>query len=240
MNNHLSKTIKNEMFSHHYQLLYNLNDFKPFGVEILFRSSLFSNPQRAFQKAKELNKLYELETTSISKAITDIHLNSIQGQIPDHLFINVYPSTLIHDDFVKTMKNLIEQTSISASNIVFEINEEELITDHYSLHNAASNLKEEGFHIAVDDFGKGYGSIQTVIEIEPSYIKMDKFFADEIEYSTHKQEMLKSMVTYCEKIKSNIVLEGIETPEQFFKARELGIKLGQGFLLARPCPLEDL
>lgn len=240
MSNTLNKILKGKQFFHHYQFIYEVNNCHPIGLEVLFRSHLISNPHQIFLDAKKHGKLFDLETTSIAQAIKELNHKIYDTEFPIQIFVNLFPSTIVNPNFLPFMNKLISQTSISKSNIVFEINEEELIKDHDKLLHNIKEMKNEGYQFAVDDFGKGYGSIQTVIELEPSYIKLDKFFARNLATSQQKQEMIRSMVTYSDRIGVRLILEGIELPEELYEARNIGITFGQGFLLSKPAPLHKI
>ncbi len=89
----------------------------------------------------------------------------------------------------------------------------------------------------MDDVGKGVASLQAIVELKPDYVKMDRYFAKHLAQSSRKQEMVRSIVTYCLNTDTKFVLEGIEIPEDLEMAKKIGVSIVQGFLLARPEPL---
>jgi EAL domain-containing protein (putative c-di-GMP-specific phosphodiesterase class I) len=104
-------------------------------------------------------------------------------------------------------------------------------------------LRERGFRIAVDDAGAGYSGLQTMVEIEPDFIKLDMSLTRGIERSHVKQKLVGTLRDFCDQAGIGLVAEGIERHAQLDALLDLGIVHGQGFLFARPgspYPLRDV
>lgn len=226
--------IEKEQFYHHFQPLYHLNGRKRIGYEVLFRTNLYNNPETVFQSAQTANKLYDLETKSISNAISTY---SKSRKIKENLFINVFPTTISNPLFSSFMNKVVSKNNIESKEIIFEINESEGIFDIPSFSDGLESLKKEGFMFAIDDVGKGAASLRAIIELKPNYVKMDKYFSINLAISQQKQEMIKSVLTYCENTQTEFILEGIEKETDLKTAQKLGVPNGQGFLLGKPAPL---
>ncbi|WP_156291244.1 EAL domain-containing protein [Oceanobacillus salinisoli] len=237
--NNLKSLIDDEQFFHHFQPLYHLKKRKRIGYEVLFRSKLFQNPEMAFQTAIAENCLYELEIKNIQKAIYSY--SRISGMTErDKLFINVYPSTLTQPAFLKFMHKLLLETHIKSYQIILEINESEVVCNTSLLQDRIAELKKLGYFIAIDDFGKGTASLRALIEFTPDFIKMDRYFADGLAASESKQEMIKSIVTFCESTNVYLIQEGIENQKELSIIHTLGVQFGQGYLLGKPAPLRGV
>ncbi|WP_082918164.1 EAL domain-containing protein [Oceanobacillus sp. Castelsardo] len=230
----MSLLLEEEQFHHHFQPLYNLNEKNRIGFEVLFRTNLYNNPELVFQSARTANKLYELETKSIGNAISTY---SKSGKVKQNLFINVFPTTISNPLFSSFMNKIVNKNNIKSEEIIFEINESEIIFDMPLFLHGLENLKRKGFLFAIDDVGKGAASLRAIIELEPDYVKMDKYFAFNLSTSEQKQEMVKSVLTYCENTHTEFVLEGIENETDLKTAQKIGVPNGQGFLLGKPAPL---
>ncbi|MBE3555115.1 MAG: EAL domain-containing protein [Thermicanus sp.] len=105
----------NKIFHHLYQPLYVLSNWKLLGYEALLRSPFFQDPESLFHLSMRKNRLYELETGSVLKAVSSFTLEPT-----NKLFLNIYPSTAIHPSF----HLLLDHLPYPHHNIVFEINEE--------------------------------------------------------------------------------------------------------------------
>ncbi|GIM45017.1 diguanylate phosphodiesterase [Collibacillus ludicampi] len=227
----LNNFVYNKDFYHEYQPIYNLFELRVLGFESFFRSEIYSNPEHVFQLAMKTNNLYELDTHSIFKSIS--HFYDHYQTDKNLLFVNVFPFTLLNSDFPSFLDHLSKQLKVSCSQIVFEINEAKKIEDMTLLYKAVSHLRSYGFLIAIDDIGKGDSDLQKIIELEPDFIKLDRYFSINLSLSNKKQRFINLLMDFT-KDYSQIILEGIEKPEDLTVAKELGIPFGQGFLLGEP------
>lgn len=220
-----------EEFQHVYQPIYNLSNFSVHGHEAFIRyKNYHQNIEAIFLQAKKLNKLYDLDTNSISKAMLTY---SQQGYLRPMLFLNVFVSTLLDHSFLLFFEDLLSKVDIPLKKIVLEINEAEEITDHKLLRKKVIYLQDKGIKIAIDDFGKGSASLKNVIELEPDYVKLDRYFSTDLAFSSKKQKVVKSLVNHFQgDIK--LILEGIEKSEDLAMAKALGVPTGQGYLLGKP------
>ena len=208
-----------------------MDSWNKVGYEILFRSDRYHSPEQAFQLAEQENVLYELETASIHKAIQQFRM-TYTSYSPYQLFINVYPTTIMNPmfpDFLTCISDLYD-----AKNIVFEIIESEQIVDMESFKETILAIRELRFGIAIDDLGKGTSEFKKIIELKPDVIKLDMYFAKNINKSSEKQFIIKSIKEYCKEFNIKLTLEGLEYPVEVATAKLLEIDYGQGYLLGRP------
>ncbi|MBO0961043.1 EAL domain-containing protein [Neobacillus sp. MM2021_6] len=229
----IHKIIDQEEFTHYSQGIYNLGDWEKIGSEILLRSD-YGSPEVIFQEAKMANRLFELEKKSLLK-LFHTYING--SELKESLFINVYPSTIMHPDFpllIKTIVNLISANLIHK--ITFEIIEAERVVHFALLKERIKYLKKSGFQIAIDDIGKGWSSLSMIIEIQPNYLKLDRYFSDNLSMSPSKQKMIQSLLTYANGTKSKVILEGIELETDLAAAKYLGVQMCQGYLIDKPKP----
>jgi EAL domain-containing protein (putative c-di-GMP-specific phosphodiesterase class I) len=231
----IDNLIYKEEFTHHYQEVFLINSMQKIGVEFLFRG-MVGNPEFIFQKAREASRLYDLDTKSIRKAFTS-NFSKKKGLIQGLLFLNIYPSTILNPNFPNFIKKLSNSFPNSCKDTVFEIIESEKTSNLNLLKSKVLSLKEKGFKIAIDDVGKGWSSLSTIIELRPDFIKLDRYFSINLSMDNCKQKMIKLLIDYCHDTKSKVILEGIETTKDLDTARKLGIQLCQGYLLSRPQPV---
>jgi EAL domain-containing protein (putative c-di-GMP-specific phosphodiesterase class I) len=221
---------------HHFQPLWYLEQFNIFGYEALLRHDQFQNPEEYFQKARELDRLYELDTLSISNAIEVFsHFEH------KYLFLNVYPSTVLNNCFPIFIDKILNLYPMINGRIVFELNESLLEEDYWNeptFKERINLLRNQKFLIALDDVGKGGASLQKIIEFKPDYIKLDRFFSFELSLNPEKQRMIEYISGYCNDFQIQLILEGIEKASDLAFAKSLNVQMAQGYLLAKPHPIE--
>lgn len=231
----LELLIEKELFEHYYQPIFEMNSEKPFGRELLLRAN-FGSPEFIFHKAKKTNKLYEIDTLSINKAIR--YLTTFKDIWKEEfLFINVYPSTIMEPLFPSFINQLFREHPINCNQIVFELNETEKVIDLGLLKKRLAMLKNYGCKIAFDDVGKGWSSLSYIIEVEPHFIKLDRYFSIDLNESPKKQAMISAVSSYCKANNIDIILEGIETFEDLQAAEKTGVGMAQGYYLGRPAKM---
>jgi hypothetical protein len=93
-----------------------------------------------------------------------------------------------------------------------------------------------GFGIAIDDVGTRHSNLETVMSLRPHFIKISDVLVRGIARSTVKREMLRSLKHIAETIDAVMVAEGIEHVEDVVAVRDLGLRYGQGYYMARPGP----
>lgn len=225
---------KNNLF-HFYQPIYHLDDNKLFGYEALLRSDYLKNPAHLFKVAMKSNILYHLDTTSMEKAFSIYRKQAQQ----EKLFLNVFISTLLNPNFVEFIDNLLRNAPKCAPNIVFELNEaieEEEMWASPILLERVNTFRSMGIEFAIDDFGQGTASFRNTLEIEPEYLKLDRFFAQDLGTSEKKQRLISLFTEYFNK-DTTVVLEGIETAHDLRTANDLGIDIAQGYYLGKPAEI---
>lgn len=225
--------VRHKNFFNEYQPLWNLENNSIFAYEAFIRSKQVLNPVTLFQEARNNRCLYELDTSSISNAISEFPVTFLKQHF---LFLNIFPSTIIHPDFPNFIKRLLNNYPSIKNRVVFEINEDSNEEPYWTLDMFSLRLKflkAKGFKIAFDDFVLTDLSLKKITEYSPNYIKLDRSFSDGLPNSTEKQNKIHSLLAKMEK-EMKLVLEGIETEEELQAAKNLGIPLLQGYYISRP------
>jgi EAL domain-containing protein (putative c-di-GMP-specific phosphodiesterase class I) len=223
---------ENDLF-HHFQPIYHLGKGEIIGYESLLRVNGKFTPEKIFNEANKKGKLYELDSWSIHKAI-ETYRKAGFTKNEGSLFINIFPSTMLNKDFLPFISNIMKKKLLENQEIILEINEKEPINDYRDIKQVLNYLKEFGIKYAIDDFGIGQGGFERIIELQPAYLKLDKYFSKDLLHSLQKQEIIKDMVIYCEKFGIELIVEGLDNEQDIFITKKLGVCLGQGFKLGRP------
>ena len=88
--------------------------------------------------------------------------------------------------------------------------------------------------IALDDVGAGYSSLQSVAELHPDFLKIDRSLIQGVNTDPIKWALLETFVTFSKRIGCRIIAEGVETAEEMRTVVQLGVDYVQGFFVARP------
>jgi diguanylate cyclase (GGDEF)-like protein len=178
----------------------------------------------------------DLEITAL-----ETHLLSAQGLPDGRLFVNL-SATAFLDPRVGAA-DLARRTrgrGFPPERIVLELTELVRLPDPVGFAAALRPLREQGFLLAVDDFGAGFSNVQILVELGPDFVKIDRSLIAGASEHPRKRVFLESMGALGRRINCSVIGEGVETPEDLATLRACGIPFAQGWGVARPAPLSVL
>ncbi|HET6817276.1 MAG TPA: EAL domain-containing protein [Mycobacteriales bacterium] len=168
----------------------------------------------------------ELEIAALRAAVEQAW-PLIAGRGDAYLAINVSPSTLGRPDALHLLGQL------PADRVVVELTEHELITDSHHL-SALARIRSAGIRIAIDDVGAGFAGLQRLLTLRPDIIKLDRGVVGTIETDPSRRALTRALAGFADELGIALVAEGIERWSQTLSLCELGVSLGQGYLLGPP------
>jgi EAL domain-containing protein (putative c-di-GMP-specific phosphodiesterase class I) len=200
------------------------------------KGTVLEAPLQLFSVARQTGRLYELEMIVLEKMLQQVKASRFRQDI----FVNCTPLTLGNIKFTSDLKKLLQKyRGISPKQITFEVTERDSIE---GLKNFAYNinvLRIMGFKIAVDDTGAGYSSLNTITELMPDIIKIDRSVIENIDKNSVKESMLKGLLLVAKEAGSLVVAEGIENQEEASVLTRNKVDLAQGNFYARPSMFFD-
>lgn len=232
----LQDIILGEGLSTVYQPIVDLGTGDIFAYEALTRGprgSALESPATLFAIADEVDLTVELDRACFRGA-----LRNAKTLEPVHrLFVNLLPMSFYDSAFIEVeVGNLLSAAGLTPANIVFEITERLAIENFASFKRALAAYTAMGFGVAIDDVGTRHSNLETVMSLRPHFIKISDVLVRGIARSTVKREMLRSLRHIAETIDAVMVAEGIEHVEDVVALRDLGLRYGQGYYMARPAP----
>lgn len=208
-----------------------------YGYEALARGpegSELHSPAALFATAEEEDLLFQLDCLCRQSGLDGARDFPRESK----LFLNVRPTTIHDPNFqADALGQTLERCNLSPKDVVFEISEQESIENFSIFREVRDYYGKLGFEIALDDVGAGYASLESVMELGPEYIKVDRAFVAGIDEDPMRQELLRALQAVAEKINARIIGEGLDTLEELETLGQLGISFGQGWLFGKPHPL---
>ncbi len=181
-------------------------------------------PDRWFADAWRVGLGAPLELAAADMALADIE------RLPDgcRMSLNVSPTFLEHP--------LVDELLAwpHPDRIVLEITEHVECEDFARTRQILTPLRERGILVSLDDAGSGYSSLQRLVALEPDIIKLDLELVRGIDHDPVRRSMARALVHFAADVGSKVVAEGVEAPRELNTLGELGVRLIQGFLIARP------
>ena len=118
--------------------------------------------------------------------------------------------------------------------LIFEFTEGEKMVDPGHLRAIVVEYQKRGFKVAIDDFGEGYSGVNLLADLSADVIKLDMALTRKLHERRGAQVIVKHLAAMAAELGSDLVAEGIETPEEYEAVRECGVFLLQGYLLGKP------
>jgi EAL domain-containing protein (putative c-di-GMP-specific phosphodiesterase class I) len=227
----------------HYQPKMNLESGSVEAVEALVR---WEHPGRGILYPDSFIPLVE-QTDLIDKltewvlyrALVDIQ------DLPDDwqdlpVSVNISARSLGRVSFSALVLDAVEITSSSPERLMIEITETALLTDAGRALTVLETLRDARIGVSIDDFGIGQTSLGHLSSLPVNELKIDKSFVmDMLENKSHAA-IVRSIVELGHNLSLRVVAEGVETAEVLARLCDLGCDTAQGFLFARPMPVEAL
>ena len=100
-------------------------------------------------------------------------------------------------------------------------------------------LRKAGFRLAIDDFGTGYSSLSYLKDFPVNTLKIDQAFVANLGNESGNS-IVRAILALAAALNLDVVAEGVETHEQADFLTRHRCNILQGFLLAKPIPLENV
>ncbi len=227
--------IENHSLTAYFQPIVDMRTNKIFAYETLTRGVLPNGdlmyPDVLFAKSERNDMNFTLDRMCRETALKTTAVKKIDAKV----FINFIPTSIYDPEFclASTVK-WAKQLEFDPKNIVFEVVETQNVKDKEHLKTILNYYRKEGFLIALDDVGEGYSSLNMIIDIKPDIIKVDRNIIENIDKDSMKQSIYKALRGICLDNGIKILAEGVETPYELEKVKEIGVDYAQGYYFARP------
>lgn len=122
----------------------------------------------------------------------------------------------------------------SLDRIIIEATEVEAINDQARFARTIREFRREGIRFAIDDFGSGYAGLTLLAEFQPDSVKLDMALVRGIQSDGPRQAIARAVAQVCTDLGIDLIVEGVETMEEFRWFADIGVHLYQGYLFAKP------
>lgn len=226
------RVVAQQSFKIVYQPILSLKTGALSGVEALcrFEAEPYRAPDIRFAEAGRVGLSEMLEICVMEPALAAL------DQLPEgvYLSLNASPQTICTGLLARIFAE--HQTT----DLVLEVTEHVKVSDWATLDREIAALRDMGLKIAMDDAGTGYSGLQQMVRLHPDIIKLDRSLVAGIDDDAALRALCSAMVYCAKETGAALVAEGIERVEEADVLRDLGVDRGQGQLLGRPMPIEEI
>lgn len=236
----LRHALEQDELAIHYQVQKSLSTGEVQGYEALLRwthPQLGPIPPSEFIPIAEENGLVRsLGVWVLRRACMD----AVTWDKPCRVAVNVSAVQFMDANLPRLVHEVLIETGLPPQRLELELTETALIKDKGRSLHIIGQIKALGVGLALDDFGSGYSSLETLRSFPFDKIKLDRAFVDGIESDRQSKAIVRAVLALGKSLDIPVLAEGIETDEQMSVLRLEGCDEGQGYLLGRPSPIGDL
>jgi EAL domain-containing protein (putative c-di-GMP-specific phosphodiesterase class I) len=217
-------------FTMAFQPIVDIETGEAYAYEALVRPPGGGSAHDVLTQITEVNR-YAFDQACRTKAImlaADLEMNAI-------LSINFLPNAVYQPAacLQKTFE-VAARTHFPLDHLMFEVTENEPARDIRHLQGIFTEYKRHGMVTAIDDFGAGHSGLNMLADFQPDVLKIDMALTRAIHQDGVRSKIAHAIISLCRSMNISVIAEGVETVEEAVTLRELGIRLFQGYLFARP------
>lgn len=240
----VQNAIKNDGIEMYYQPIYSIAEKRFTNCEALVRlkdtkTLGFLSPEEFIPVAERNFLIIPLSNCIFEKVFDFVSRNHLDDKGLKHVEVNLSAIESIDLTFPSLMKELLQKHNLKPSMVNLEITESIAVSSGRKLKRNMDDLINHGCTFSMDDFGTGYSNLSQITRADFSIIKIDKsllwpIFEKKNPNRQNAKILLESMVNMILQMGLKIVVEGVETKEQFDYLVKLGVTYIQGYYFSKP------
>ena len=206
------------------------------GVEALLRGvedAGFSSIQGVFDTAYSEGVLHAFDL-----ALRYTLLERSAAQLRAHqkrLFYNLDTRCVVDSvDQVERTIRLIETVGLKPHQVCLEISEQHQLIPARHVAETLEQYRLQGYGVALDDYGVGYGQLRSLFLTSPDVLKIDRFFVAQVDQDSKRRFFLERICQFGSDLGATVVAEGVETEGEMRVCKAIGADLLQGYGIQRP------
>jgi EAL domain-containing protein (putative c-di-GMP-specific phosphodiesterase class I) len=221
-----------------YQPIVDLVTGEVVGVEALARwrraPGVVEPPSVFIPVAEESDLILDVDLAVLRRAFVD--LAGWQATRPGFwVSTNLSARHLGRDEWLDQLQDAARTAGVDPTTVILELTETAAPDDTGASRLVVDTMRDLGFHVWFDDFGSGWSALSDLSRFTVDGIKIDRSYADQLGTKTG-EVVIGALVSAATELGLSVTIEGVETPSQYERARNLGCHFGQGYLWSRPVP----
>ncbi|WP_296018820.1 bifunctional diguanylate cyclase/phosphodiesterase [uncultured Agrobacterium sp.] len=236
----LRKALSRNQLSIHYQVQTSVSTGEVTGYEALLRwhhpEHGFIPPSDFIPLAEENGLILQLGEWVLRTACTA----AASWEPACKVAVNLSAVQFAAGDLPKLVMSVLLETGLAPHRLELELTETAILKDRERAFHMLRQIKSYGVSVALDDFGIGYSSIDTLRSFPFSKIKLDRSFIDEAHSNEEALTIIRTVLALGKGLRIPVLAEGVETKEQLSLLESEGCGEAQGYLLGRPASLDQI
>lgn len=228
----------------HYQPQINIETGELFGFESLLR---WENPDYAkintgqiFKAIESLGMIPSVDYLMFKKVCGHIRTWHDAGLIAPKISVNLSRVTLQDARIVSELTGILYANGLSTDVLILEITESGFQVNEKGTSAQLNELRQAGFHLAIDDFGKGNSNIDSLKKTSCELLKVDRQFVHGVSANPTTEALLRLIKGTADAHNMQLLCEGVETQRDLEWLHSAGINLVQGWYFSKALPFSDI
>ncbi len=195
-------------------------------------------PFKFIPRAEENGNIIDIDLAIAERAISKFKQWKIKKYINDDFIMsfNLSPKTLMLQDIDSKIASFLNKYRVKPREIEIEVTERVVINNYEHFINIISKFREMGIYVAIDDFSAGNASLDYILKIDFTTLKIDRSLLVGMvkENNNKKKEIYKAVVDIGKKLNMKLVAEGVEEVEEVELVKSLNVDEIQGYYYSKP------
>lgn len=238
----VSRGIGGRLFEVYYQPIWCVHDACFHSAEALVRLNDpefgFVSPGLFIPEAEQSGAILDIGHIILEKICQFLGRLDFDATHLQYVEVNLSVDQCVQPGLVREVTGLLEQNHLQGNRINLEITETSASYSQRAIDDNVRALSKQGITLSLDDYGSGYSSLTRMLALPFDLVKLDKSLVDGME-DPDTRIVLADTIATMKKIGKQVLVEGIETPEQAHDLVAMGADYLQGYLYARPMPERD-
>ncbi len=222
----------------------NLSNGSFSGAEVLARwrhNGVEIPPEKFIPIAESSGLIDELGDWIFRTAVREsLAFKKSCAHCPLSVAINFSPLQMKGEEALSQVIEVLRQNDFPPELLEIEITESVIMSKRTGAMEFLHRVADVGIAVAVDDFGTGYSNLANLKQFHVDKLKIDQSFVRDLENNQISRQIVQAVISMAHNMELKVLAEGVETDGQLALLREMGCDYGQGFLLSRPVPIDQL
>jgi len=230
----IMEAIRKKQVVPYFQPIVDVKENSVLAYEVLTR---IVTPQKVYtavdfiEAAEGMGAIAKIDYLLMEQAFDAVKRNGYRGK----LFLNLSPKALVMNEFIPTLRSLMDKYGVEPSQMVFEITERDTVKNLSLIEKTINGMRADGFRFAIDDFGSGYSSFQYIKTFQVDFLKIDgEFIRNMTGNSGLENAIVKNIANLAMTLGIKTIAEYVESQAILDNVRSSGIDYAQGYHIQRP------
>lgn len=245
LENHVQQALANNTIEVYFQPIVDVKQQRISKFEALCRFPVVEGEEARTQDfiaiAEDMNRILELDDKMTMLAFRQFKL--LQQHFGEEIKLSINRSLNCDADLADVLKRIalaLDDEGLSPESLIIEFTESAFLESDDDSARLIQFLRDAGVSIAVDDFGTGCASFHYLKQRFFDVLKIDRQFIRGLTAQSRESDIVSTLINLSHQLGLTVVAEGVETEQELGVLMQLGVDEIQGFLFARPEPIDRI